>query len=95
MIDHREQAAIDLFNLYICKYFKMEKIQKSNVDLSDLKGKIPELDWMWFNKKDDETISKLLKHRKFEDAKKIFCKTKAEKKMFDEWLVKKYDMKKF
>ncbi len=95
LIDPREQAAINLFNLCICKYFKIEKIQKANVDLIDLKGKIPELDWMWFNKKDEDTISRLLKHRKFENAKKIFCKTKAEKKMFDEWLVKKYDMKKF
>ncbi|MBM6929701.1 SIR2 family protein [[Clostridium] spiroforme] len=94
LIDSREQAAINLFNLYICGYFKIEKIQKSNVDLSDLKGKIPELDWMWFNKKDEETISRLLKHRKFENAKKIFCKTKMEEKMFDNWLIKKYEMNK-
>lgn len=93
--DPREEAAINLFNLYLCKYFKMDKIKKTNVDLSDLKGKIPELDWMWFNKKDDETISRLLKHRKFENTKKIFCKTKIEEKMFDDWLIKKYEMNKF
>ena len=55
----------------------------------------PTVDWIWFNKRDEKTISGLLKNRDFKQTKKLFCKNACDRKAFDEWLVSNYDDSKY
>lgn len=90
-----EDAIVKLFNLYMNGYYTIDKIKSTNIDFSKMQDKNPTVDWIWFNKRDEKTISGLLKNRDFKQTKKLFCKNACDRKAFDEWLVSNYDDSKY
>ena len=83
-----------LYQLEEIGYFKLNKIREKKVE--DLvKGKYPEVDWKWFDSRDDETIEKLLKNRTFAALRKYFGDNEEDRKIIDDWLFRQFDSESF
>lgn len=88
--DPVKNAVADLFNLLQEGYFNFDEIAKEDID-EEIQGKFPEVDWVLFNDKDDDTITRLLENRTFSEAKEAFSKSKDDEKLFDNWAIKQFN----
>ena len=57
-----------------------------------MKGKSPVVDWMLFNIRTDEVIEGLLKIMSYSKLREVFCSSKKDKKVLDEWAVRQFDL---
>lgn len=83
-------AISNLFNLAQHGYFSFEEILNLDIN-SKLKGQFPEIDWFLFDKRDDNTIAKLMKNRSFSQIKKHFIKNDNDLKALNKWAVKQFE----
>lgn len=88
--DPLKSTISNLFNLAQQGYFSFEEILESNID-EKIKGHFPEIDWLLFNKRDVETIEKLMKNRSFSQIKKHFIRETAELKLLNEWALEQFE----
>lgn len=89
-----KESVAFLFRLYQKKYFDINDINEAHLN-EEIEGEFPEIDWVWFNKHDDNTIKGLVNNRSFSNAKKIFCSNDEEVILFNEWGIKQLDANKY
>jgi len=75
-----------LLDLYQKEYFDKDKIKKAYED-ANIKGDFPEIDWLIFDEKSNNTIYGLVKNFGFPKAKKLFCTDEDDENMFDTWAI--------
>lgn len=87
--DSSAMAVANVFNLLQEGYFKRNDIEQVPIFTDEIRGKYPEIDWVWFESHTPDVVGRLLEHRSFNNAKKIFGTTPEEASVFDDWAILK------
>ncbi|MDT2746572.1 SIR2 family protein [Vagococcus fluvialis] len=79
-----------LFNLVQFNYFNKEEIMNKDIEKKMI-GKSFVVDWILFNIRTNDVIEGLLATMSFSKMKKVLCTNEKDKKILDEWAIKKLD----
>ena len=74
-----------LYGLENKNYYTREQILKDIT--TDIRGKMPEIDWDWFECRDDVVIKRLIQRQGIKSVKKNFCKNESDKSRISEFLL--------
>lgn len=74
-----------LYGLENKNYYTREQILKDIT--TDIRGKMPEIDWDWFECRDDVVIKRLIQRQGIKSVKKNFCKNENDKSRISEFLL--------
>lgn len=89
--DWETTAIVSVLDLMRKEYFTRKEIDESGLITNDIKGKSPEIDWVWFKIHTTDVVTKLLENRSFKNAKNIFGTTLEEAQVFDGWAISKVE----
>ncbi|GAB2026980.1 SIR2 family protein [Lactovum odontotermitis] len=99
--DPKKSAIRDVYRAQKAGYFTSQELDEA-IGYSNMKGFIPEIDWLLFDIHTSEIAEKLLEKFTYQRARELFGKTDEELKIWDSWLsnqVKngnvRFDQKKF
>lgn len=87
--DRSVMAIAGVFNLLQEGYFTRDDIAQMSIITDDIKGKYPEIDWIWFGVHTTDVVGKLLENRSFNDAKATFGTSPEEAQVFNDWAILK------
>ena len=74
-----------LYGLENKNYYTREQILKDIT--TDIREKMPEIDWDWFECRDDVVIKRLIQRQGIKSVKKNFCKNESDKSRISEFLL--------
>lgn len=87
--DRSAMAIAGVFNLLQEGYFTRDDISQMSIFTDDIKGKYPEIDWIWFGVHTTDVVDRLIENRSFSDAKATFGTSSEEAQVFNDWAILK------
>ena len=74
-----------LYWLENANYYSKTQILKDIT--TNIRGKMPEIDWDWFESRDYDVIKRLIENQGIKSVKNNFCKTNTDENIIGEFLI--------